>query len=63
MDGTNTGGLQVVNGVVATRSRRSSGSRGVVELGWWYFTGIQVLLQSVLVALVPTVWGRDIKHT
>jgi len=51
LDGANTCGLEVVNGVMAAR-----GSRGAVELGWWYSTGLQVLLQSVLVALVPTSW-------
>ena len=34
-DGANTRGLEVVSGVVETRSPRSSGSRGTVELGWW----------------------------
>jgi len=56
LDGANTCGLEVVNGVMAARSPRSSGSRGAVQLGWWYSTGLQVLLQSVLVALVPTSW-------
>jgi len=36
--------LEVVSGVMAARSRRSSGSRGALELGWWYSTGLQVLL-------------------
>jgi len=56
LDGANTCGLEVVNGVTATKSPRSSGSRGAVELGRWYSTGLQVLLQSILVALVPTSW-------
>ena len=36
-DGANTCGLEVVNGVIAARSPRSSGSCGTVQLGWWYF--------------------------
>jgi len=56
LDGANTCGLKVINGVMAARSPRSSGSHGAVELGWWYSAGLQVLLQSVPVALVPTYW-------
>ena len=36
LDGANTCGLEVVNGIIATRSPRSSGSRGTTERHWWY---------------------------
>jgi len=52
----NTCGLKVIHGITAMRSPRYSGSRGTVELSWWYSTGLQVLLQSVLVVLVQTSW-------
>jgi len=44
LDGAYTCGLEVVSGVMAARSRRSSGSRGTLQLGWWYSTGLHVLL-------------------
>ena len=54
LDGTNMCGLDVINGIMATRLPRSSGSHGTIELRWQYTAGLQVLLQSVLVSLVLT---------
>jgi len=53
LNGTNTYGLEIVNGVLETRSPRCSGMRSTVEFVRWYATHLKILTRAIVVTLRP----------